>query len=252
MARPSTADPMPPLLCAAEEAAAVDADDFDADPKPLHRSLAALRADGEPAFEPADFEPLRAFASTGATELANTDWPPRWVTPAVAPLSRAAREEEGAATPGAPAAPLPARLGAPAPAPPRPAPRSALGLAGRDEPLVDLLAPLVEFETELEPLEADPLEDPVEADVEGAAAGAGAGAGAAAAGAAAALGAPPVPAGAGVGGAGSEPGVAGVPKPLPVHAHAKLATTTLAANIPSTEIEIRRVRPPTALTSSLD
>ena len=250
MAKPTTADPIPPLLCPAEEAAAVDAEDFDADPKPLHRSLDALRADGEPAFDPDDRDP-RAFASTGATELANTDWPPRWVTPAVAPFSRAARDEEGAATPGARAAPPPARLGARLPAPPRPALRSALPLAGRLEPLVDLLAPLVALETELEPLEADPLEEPADADVEGAGAGAAAGAGAEA-GAGAAAGALPVPAGAGGGGAGSEPGVAGVPKPSPVHAQAMLATTTLAANTANTETETERVRPPTALTSSLN
>ncbi len=46
------------------------------EPKPLHTSATALRVDGDAALAPDFF---------GATELANTDWPPRLVTPAVAP-----------------------------------------------------------------------------------------------------------------------------------------------------------------------
>ncbi len=46
------------------------------EPKPLHTSPTAPRVDGDAALAPDFF---------GATELANTDWPLRLVTPAVAP-----------------------------------------------------------------------------------------------------------------------------------------------------------------------
>lgn len=87
---PATApDPRPVLPAPAEEADEVEA--LDPEPKPLHRSLPALRTEGsdERAREGAA---LRAFF--GAVELANTDCPPLWVTPAVAPLSRAEKDDE--------------------------------------------------------------------------------------------------------------------------------------------------------------
>ncbi len=70
--------PEPPPVPPGEKAFALDTDG-DApveEPKPLHTSPAALRVDGDAALPPDFF---------GATELANTDCPPRLVTPAVAP-----------------------------------------------------------------------------------------------------------------------------------------------------------------------
>ncbi len=233
MAKPAAAaDPIPPLLWPAEEAAAGEMEGFDADPKPLHRSLVELRAEGEPAARaPFDRDP-RDAASAGATELANTGRPPLWLTPAVAPLSRAAKTEEGDGE------------GSPAPLEPRPALRLVPPLTGRVAPPVDLAAPLVEPATEPEPLDADE-----EGAAEGAAACAPAGVElAAGVGADEAALLPlvvPPPA------VASAPGVAGVPNPGPVQAQARLTTTTLVANAASTDTEIKRLRPHIKTTSPL-
>jgi hypothetical protein len=87
MARPSPALPSPPPDPDAPAACAADSDGDDAleGAKALHTSAAELRTDGEAA--------LARACVLGATELANTDCPPLWATPAVAPRTRAANCE---------------------------------------------------------------------------------------------------------------------------------------------------------------
>ncbi len=88
--------PEPPPVPPGEKSLALDTDGetpaAEEEPKPLHTSPAELRVDGDAAWTAGFF---------GATELANTDCPPRLVTPAVAPDTRAANCEdtEGAAAP---------------------------------------------------------------------------------------------------------------------------------------------------------
>jgi hypothetical protein len=74
---PSADDPTPVDGVAEELPAEAerDAEPLAAEPKPLCRSPTALRAEGVAAVP----------TLLGATELANTAWPPLVVTPAVAP-----------------------------------------------------------------------------------------------------------------------------------------------------------------------
>ena len=210
IANPASCDPEP--LEVLVEASAADTDGDPAEPKPLHRSPAALRVEGA-AFCDAD------LPFDGA-DLAKTACPPREVVPAVAPLARWAKSE---LTPRlTPVEPLPLRVRLTPAAgfwPWAPTLPPVL-LAGAWAPLVTA-APLV----------------PVEAAGEGRAfapiwTGAGA----------------PGPPGVAVGGLGTgeagvvggAAGVAGVPKVEGVHAHVRLAPTTVAsaANIAT---EINRV-----------
>ncbi len=249
----STCAPMPPP-CPEEEAwAAADTGDRAGAPKPLQRSPVALRAEG-------------AAAVLGETELAKTLCPAWWLTPAVAPLARAASAGDPKAEPPLalpdlpeptlalpdplePPLALPDPLAAPEFEPERPPARCPA--ARCCPPLVvpealEELAPLVEPEAP-DPAPVWPAEAWVGADelaVEGAVAGVGAlapvpedGAGLATA---------PLPAGApadeGVGGGAA--GEEGVPKSGAVHAQAMLTPPRAVAPTTSTATQRPRARPP--------
>lgn len=145
----------PKALPGPDEAPAADSpEDLDFEPKPLHRSLAALRAEGDAARAPRD-----VATSLGATELANTDWPPDRDTPAVAPRERAPKRADGASAPARPAALLELLPAAPLlPLVDREPPR----LAPLVEPEPPRLAPLVD----LEPPRLAPLVEPEDPDAE--------------------------------------------------------------------------------------
>jgi hypothetical protein len=195
-------------------------------PKPLQTSPTALRSDARPA-------PALLLEPLGATELAKTDWPPRLVTPAVAPLARAANRPDGLlAVDGAAALPEPTRP-LPAWAPALPVPWVA--------PLVLRPPPVARVDAPLDPLVVPVVLEGVDpAELLGA--GAAAGPGAAALPVVAE--APLLPLGWGEGGGvlGVEAGgVWGTPTSGPVQAKAKLAPTTAIESTPSTVSDNCRV-----------
>ena len=165
--------------------------------KPLHRSPAALR----------DVTAARAVlpdeALFLARELPNTRCPPREVVPTVAPLARWVKLEPEAVLP------------------PRARPRARVVPTARFEPMpvaqLPAVAPLVA------PAPLVPTEGPADGSaltvVDGAVAGTGVALGGGATGGA----------GATVTAAGGAAGVAGVPKVAGVHAHVRLAPTTVAS-----------------------
>jgi len=247
----STCAPTPPPCPEDEAWAAADTGDRAGAPKPLQRSPVALRAEG-------------AAAVLGETELAKTLCPAWWLTPAVAPLARAASAGDPKALPPLallvpPPLALPAPLGALEPEPDEPAPlergaaaRERGAAARRCPPLVvpealEEPAPLVDPEA-LEPAPAWPAEAWLGAVAGAAAAGApleGAPAPAPAAGAG--LGPPPPPPPEGEGGGvegGGAAGVCGVPKSGAVHAQAMLTPPKAVAATTSAATQRPRARPP--------